>query len=90
MTKLFEQPNVFNEWVTKSFEQFDVSDKLMGDKAVEWVDVSNKQVTEPLVCVFLWRVTCYIVIRLFTVLYFLVRSFRNIASYRHGYLDFQM
>ena len=27
MTKLFEQPNVFNEWVTKSFEQFDVSDK---------------------------------------------------------------
>ena len=27
MTKLFEQPNVFNEWVTKCFEQFDVSDK---------------------------------------------------------------
>ena len=28
--------------------------------------------------------------RLFTVPYFLVRSCRCIASYRHGYLDFQM
>ena len=30
---------------------------------------------------------CY---RLFTVPYFFVRSFRYTASYRHGYLDFQM
>ena len=29
-------------------------------------------------------------IRLFTVPYFFVRSFRYTASYRHGYLDFQM
>ena len=28
--------------------------------------------------------------RLFTVSYFFVRSFRYIASYRHGHLDFQM
>ena len=28
--------------------------------------------------------------RLFTVPYFFVRSFRYTASYRHGYLDFQM
>ena len=28
--------------------------------------------------------------RLFTVPYFFVRSFRHTASYRHGYLDFQM
>ena len=28
--------------------------------------------------------------RLFTVPYFFVRSFRYIASYRHGHLDFQM
>ena len=32
----------------------------MGDQVVEWVDVSNEQVTEPSVCVFLWRVTFYI------------------------------
>ena len=30
------------------------------------------------------------VFRLFTVPYFFVRSFRYAASYRHGYLDFQM
>ena len=28
--------------------------------------------------------------RLFTVPYFFVRSLRYTASYRHGYLDFQM
>ena len=28
--------------------------------------------------------------RLFTVPYFFVRSFGHTASYRHGYLDFQM
>ena len=28
--------------------------------------------------------------RLFTVPYFFARSFRYTASYRHGYLDFQM
>ena len=31
-----------------------------------------------------------IIPRLFTVPYFFVRSFRHTASYRHGYLDFQM
>ena len=31
-----------------------------------------------------------VVSRLFTVPYFFVRSFRNTASYRHGYLDCQM
>ena len=30
------------------------------------------------------------IVRLFTVPYFFVRSFRYTASYRHGYLDFQM
>ena len=43
--------------------------------------------------VFKWYSRCALLLfwnRLFTVPYFLVRSFRYTASYRHGYLDFQM